>query len=96
MTTLAILLAALAPAAPAQVAVKDNAFRPRTVAVRAGQSVTWRWTGRNRHDVWFEDGPRRCPRKRTGKCTRRFRERGSFEYFCTLHGSMTGLVRVRR
>jgi plastocyanin len=94
MTTLALVLLTLAPAAPAQVTVQDNAFRPRVVTVRVGRAVTWRWRGRRRHDVWFEDERRPCRRQRRGSCTRRFRRRGSVEYFCTLHGSMTGLVRV--
>ncbi len=96
MTTLALVLLTLAPAAPAQVTVQDNSFRPRTVTVAVGRAVTWRWRGRRRHDVWFDGGRRPCPRQRSGRCTRRFRRRGSVEYFCTLHGSMTGLVRVRR
>ena len=89
------VLAAAAPG-PAQVSIVDNAFRPRTLAVRRGRAVTWRWQGRRRHDVWFASGQSRCRARRAGSCTRRFRRAGRYEYFCTLHGSMTGLVRVRR
>jgi plastocyanin len=96
MTTLAILFAALAPTPAPPVVIKDNKFLPGIVSVKKGRTVTWRWTGQNRHDVWFSEGPRNCSRRRSGTCTRRFNKRGSFEYFCTLHGSMTGLVKVRR
>ncbi len=93
-----IALAVLAAVAPghAEVSVVDNAFRPRTLAVGRGHAVTWRWLGRRRHDVWFEDGPARCRARLSGRCTRRFARVGSYDYFCTLHGSMTGRVRVLR
>lgn len=93
---LAVLAAAAPGTEPAQISIVDNAFRPRTLAVRRGRGVTWSWQGRRRHDVWFTSGPRRCRPRRSGRCTRRFRRAGRYDYFCTLHGSMTGLVRVRR
>lgn len=91
-------LAALAVAAPgpAPVAIVDNHFRPRLVTVPPGRAVRWRWAGRRRHNVWFERGPRMCPTRRSGRCTRTFHKTGAYDYFCTLHGSMTGRVRVRK
>jgi plastocyanin len=74
----------------------DNAFRPRTLAVRRGRPVTWRGLGRRRHDVWFEGGPPRCRPRMSGTCTRRFSRARTYDYVCTLHGSMTGQVRVLR
>jgi plastocyanin len=93
-----IALAVLAVAAPghSEVSIVDNAFRPRTLAVRRGRPVTWRWLGRRRHDVWFEGGPPRCRPRMSGTCTRRFSRAGTYDYVCTLHGSMTGQVRVLR
>jgi plastocyanin len=91
----ALTVLAVAVPGPAQVAVVDNAFRPRTLAVERGRAVLWRWSGRRRHDIWFERGPRRCTARRSGRCTRRFTRAGTFDYPCTLHGSMTGRVRVR-
>jgi plastocyanin len=89
------VLASVAPG-PAEVAVVDNAFRPRTLTVKRHRAVTWRWSGRRRHDVWFEAGPARCRPRLSGRCTRRFRRVGRYDYFCTFHGSMTGRVRVLR
>jgi len=96
----AIAAALVAAAAPGQVAVTDHGFRPRTLAVKRGQAVTWTWTGRRRHDVFVWSGPERgrpapCRRRRAGSCTRRLPVRGTYDYACTLHGSMTGRVRVR-
>ena len=89
------VLAVVAPG-PAQVTIVDDAFRPRTLTVSRGRAVTWRWLGRRRHDVWFAEGPARCRPRRSGTCTRRFARAGRYEYFCTLHGSMAAVVRVRR
>jgi len=96
VTVTAVILAA---AAPGPVTVSDRGFRPRRIVVERGQAVTWAWKGRRRHDVYFWSGPRRgrplgCGRRRTGTCTRRFRVAGTYDYVCTLHGSMTGRVRV--
>ena len=92
----AIAVVAIAAPGHAHVAVVDNAFKARAVTVRRGGAVTWRWRGHRRHDVWFQSGPARCSSRRSGTCTRRFRRAGRYEYFCTIHGTMTGVVRVRR
>ena len=105
MKPLAILIALLALAAPAaagdrSVAVRDNLFKPRSLTVGKGGTVTWSWRGRRRHNVYFYSGPsagrpRGCSSRRSGTCTRRFRRRGTYGYVCTLHGTMVGSVTVR-
>jgi plastocyanin len=104
----AVWVAAHAPAAWAPevvragaraVSVGDNYFRPSRVRVRRGGAVTWTWTGRARHNVYFVGGPRRirtCRARRHGRCTRRFTRRGAYRYVCTFHGSMVGRVAVIR
>jgi plastocyanin len=98
VTTLLVLIAAV-PAGEASgrhVKVGDNYYRARTVHVSKGSTVTWRWAGRRRHDVYFTHGHiARCKSRRHGSCTRRFRRRGTFTYVCTLHGNMAGRVVVR-
>jgi plastocyanin len=88
-----------ARAAATPVSIGDNYFKPRKVRVRRGASVTWRWRGSRRHNVYFTSGtrrPRTCAARRTGRCTRRFGRAGVYGYVCTFHGSMTGRVVVRR
>jgi plastocyanin len=97
LTVVAVLASA---AAPAPAIVTDRGFRPRALAISRGRAVVWTWRGRRRHDVYFVSGPRRgrprsCGRRRSGSCTRRFRAAGTYGYVCTLHGTMTGRVRVR-
>lgn len=99
----ALAVAAVALAGPAQaggthVRVGDNYYRARTVHIHKGSTVTWRWAGRRRHDVYFTSGrhrPGRCTSRRRGSCSRRFPRRGTYSYICTLHGDMTGRVVVR-
>jgi len=89
-------------AAATRVKVGDNYFKARTASVRRGRTVTWVWRGDSPHNVVFGKRPRgaRKPRgcriQTNGKCVRRFRsKRGTYSYRCTLHGSMTGKIRVR-
>jgi plastocyanin len=82
------------------VKVGDNYYRAHSVRIRRGSTVTWRWAGHRRHDVYFTRAPRggkprRCSSQRRGKCSRKFRKRGTYSYVCTLHGDMAGRVRVR-
>ena len=81
--------------------IGDNFYKPRALTVAKGAKVTWRWDGRRRHDVYFVSGPRsgrprRCAAQRHGSCSRRFKKAGRYGYVCTIHGSMTGKVIVRR
>ena len=95
--TLGLALVLLAAASPGPVAVTDDAFRPRTLTVGRGQAVTWTWRGRRQHNVTFSRGrPAACSTRRSGRCTRRFRRAGRYDYVCLLHGGMSGRVTVRR
>ena len=111
LCALAIGIVCVAIAAPAALGggvhasrtakIGDNFYRPRSLTVAKGGTVTWRWDGRRRHDVYFTSGPRsgrprRCGAQRHGKCSRRFKKAGRYGYVCTIHGSMTGKVVVRR
>ena len=111
LCVLALGVACLAVAAPAALGggahasraakIGDNFYRPRALTVAKGGTVTWRWDGRRRHDVFFTSGPRSgrprpCRAQRHGNCARKFRKAGRYGYVCTIHGSMTGKVVVRR
>ena len=91
----ALAVLSMAAPGPAQVTVVDNDFKPGLVTVRPGRAVKWTWSGERRHNVWLERGPRGCGVRRSGSCTRTFRKTGAYDYYCTLHGSMAGRVRVR-
>jgi plastocyanin len=106
-----VLLAALsgtllvtAPALSARRSVKvgDDYFvragSPPTVSVRRGDTVVWRWQGRNRHNVRATSGPQRfrSPIKSSGTYSRRLTRRGTYRIVCDLHPpNMRMTLRVR-
>lgn len=83
--------------APAQntVQVKDNFFDPATLTVSAGQRVTWQWAGSNPHNVtWVTtSGAGNSPTQTTGTYSRDFSAAGTYEYYCTIHGTPTSGMR---
>ena len=88
-------LAVPALAAGPTVRVKDNFFKAKTVHIRKGTTVTWRWAGSRRHDVTFRRF--HSTLKRKGTYRHKFTKRGTYHYLCSVHSSkgMTGKVVVR-
>lgn len=93
----------------ATVTMKLIAFKPETIDVKAGQSVTWRQTDPGFHTVTSgtveqgasdvatkPDGRFDSGQLATGKSfTFTFDEPGTYPYFCTIHpATMRGQVRV--
>ena len=77
--------------------VIDNSFRPASLEVAAGTEVVWENRGRNAHDVLPVDGDDwgvaadQFQPKAT--YSHRFTEAGTYEYYCSLHGTTTkGMV----
>jgi plastocyanin len=81
-----------AGATSASVSVQDFSFTPATVTVGQGESVTW--TFHSMHtttsDQRFWDSGMRS----SGSYLVTFADAGTFGYHCSMHPSMTGLVRV--
>jgi plastocyanin len=73
--------------------VRDNSFSPRSLSVRRGDTVRWRWSGRNPHNVVGRGF--RSPVKRTGTYSRRFSRRGSYRVVCTIHTGMRQTITAR-
>jgi plastocyanin len=70
-------------------------FQPATVDVSAGGTVTWSFEGIH-HTVTFTTAgaPEDVPLLQDGSATRTFPNNGVFEYRCSIHTSMAGVVRV--
>jgi nitrite reductase (NO-forming) len=91
----------------AEVRTVLNSYWPKVVEVPAGTEVTWiqednldlldgEYTGR--HNVVGISGPNRFASeimRHADQFTHRFDEPGEYEYICTLHPYMRGIVRVR-
>jgi len=79
------------PPAGATVQVVDNSFNPTSATVAAGGTVTWQWAGSAQHNVtWVnQSGTSDSPTQTTGTYTRNFSAAGTYDYFCSLHGTAT-------
>ena len=89
-----------ADAATFNVTVKNFEFEPKTVNIRAGDTVRWTWADEG-HSVTSgtsctSDGRFNSGIKSTGTFTRTFTQTGQFTYFCIPNCSsgMTGTVKV--
>ena len=87
----AAVLAAQAPAAERSIKIGDDFYvrkgDPPTVTVVKGTRVTWRWTGREKHNLAVTRGPARfnSPSKEKGTYSRTMRRTGTYTIVCTIH-----------
>jgi plastocyanin len=102
IATTALVAATPAAAATRTVRLGDDWFvrdgSPRTVSVGKGDTVRWRWTGRDQHNVAVQSGPARfqSPLKRSGTFSRKLRRRGTYRIICSIHQpDMRMTLRVR-
>jgi len=105
-TTLTLIVAVLVVGAcssdtsgPSQnqttVNVNDDSFAPGALTVTTGATVTWDWKGGNPHNVtWVGAGaPAASATQTTGTYQRTFSAAGTYDYYCTVHGTPTSGMR---
>ncbi|MGH2967983.1 MAG: cupredoxin domain-containing protein [Solirubrobacteraceae bacterium] len=105
----ALLVAALSAVLASQalaartVRVGDDFFVRKggvpTVTVTKGTKVTWRWTGKETHNVAVTKGPARFQSsyKKKGRFSRTLRKTGTYTIVCSIHQpDMTMKLRVVR
>ncbi|MGW3168588.1 cupredoxin domain-containing protein [Streptomyces sp. NPDC001153] len=88
---------AAAPVSANAVAIKNFAFSPATLKVKAGTTVTWTNEDTDAHTVTSagSGGPLHSPALAThGTYSYTFTKPGSYAYVCTIHPFMTGTVEV--
>ena len=94
----AVALAAVpAFAAVRTVRVDDNVFGPKSLSIRSGDTVRFRWVGDAPHNVTRTRGPRftTIRNRRSGTISRRLTRRGLYRLTCTIHPGMDMRLRVR-
>jgi plastocyanin len=104
LSLVALALAVVVPsvsAAPFEVLVKDNFFKPKLVEIKKDRKVTWVWKGTNLHNVAIKRAGtskviKRSALKDSGKFTYQFTRTGTFRVICEIHEKMTMKVVVRR
>ena len=97
------LLAVPALAATRSVKVGDNYYVRKgsvpTVTVKKGTTVTWRWAGKEMHNVSVTKGPVkfRSSFKSSGTYSKRVTRTGTYTIVCTIHQpDMAMKLRVTR
>ena len=72
------------------------AYRPGTLTVKPGTTVTWTNTDATAHTVTASNGAFSSPQLRKGGgYARRFARTGRFASICALHPQMKGVVVVK-
>ena len=88
---------AIGDAAGKTVTVGDDFFSPKTMTVKKGTTVTWKWVGDAPHDVKasgaakFSSG---SP-KTSGTYKRKLVKTGTYRILCSVHPSMRQTIKVR-
>jgi len=78
----------------AAVSIKDFAFNPETLTVKAGTTVIWTNNDSAAHDIKIADIT--SPMMATGETFEyKFDSPGTYEYSCGVHPSMKGTVIVQ-
>lgn len=79
-----------------RVDIEGFAFRPATLTVPAGTTVTWENLDSTVHDVTSTDGGFTSSGDMGGGATYQytFEEEGEYPYFCAHHPDMTGTIIV--
>jgi plastocyanin len=94
----AAVLAIPAFAATKTVRVDDDFFSPRTVTVKKGDTIKWRWVGENPHNVKSTSGPAKINSgspKTSGTYSRKMTKKGTYKVVCVVHPNMKGTIRVK-
>jgi plastocyanin len=104
----AALLVSAAPALAAPrktVKIGDNYFLPKTLSVKRGTTVTWKWPGFETagdvHDVKLKSGPKHVkkfhsqPAASDYSFKRKLTVPGKYSIVCTLHEDMKMTIRVK-
>jgi plastocyanin len=84
------------PGAAATVAVRDNRFGERRVAIEAGSVVAWSWASGSSHNVTALDRGFGSATQRRGSFRARLTQPGVYRFACSLHAPgmrMTVVVR---
>ncbi|MBV8066511.1 MAG: cupredoxin family copper-binding protein [Candidatus Eremiobacteraeota bacterium] len=90
-----LLLPALALSTPT-VEIKNDAYSPPTLTIRAGETVTFSNEDDDAHTVTATDGSFDSKGLDTGGIWRhKFDKPGAYAYFCELHPFMKGTIVVK-
>jgi plastocyanin len=79
----------------AVVDLKNIQFSPSEVTIAAGGTVVWKNSDLPKHTVTFEDYSFDMTIEKGEETKRTFSSPGVYDYYCSIHPSMTGRVTVK-
>ena len=84
-------------AATKSVAVKDDFFSPKSMSVKKGTTVVWKFQGKSPHNVSVTSGPAafRSGNQTKGTYKRKLTKKGTYNILCTIHPGMTQKITVK-
>jgi YVTN family beta-propeller protein len=89
-------VSAAAPAGGTKVSIANFAFAPATLAITAGETVTWSNDDGAPHGLAYPDGAKGIDVLLPGASfSRTYDKPGTFDYLCAVHPYMTGKVVVQ-
>jgi plastocyanin len=97
LTVVFAAASSIAFAATRTVLVKDSYFTVKTMTVKRGTKLTWKWAGYLNHNVAVKSGPVRFHSRTQyrGTYSHRFLRKGTYRLFCSIHPFMKMTVVVR-
>ena len=80
-----------------KVTVGDNFYSPSAITISKGTRAKFNWTGGNRHNVRLKKGPGKKFRSKTTRSNgvnykRKFKKRGTYKLFCSIHSDEMNLT----
>ena len=97
LVTSAIVAAAAAPAPTVDLDIAKFAFTPKEITVAPGTTIVWTNRDETPHSVASNDKSFASKGLDTDdKFEHTFASEGDFNYICTVHPFMTGVVHVRK
>lgn len=93
--TSAVTVTGVLPDRVAITATVDNVFLPKTIVISRGGQVTFNILGTANVNFLEAGAPPNILTMTASVVDRTFTVAGDFNYTCSLHGGMTGLVKVR-
>jgi plastocyanin len=93
LCTAGLLAAVSAPALGSGPSVKVSGYKftPKTLHIKKGTTVTWKWSAANddKHNVTFHGFHSKSQERGTFRHT--FKRKGTYTYVCTFHAKSHGM-----
>jgi plastocyanin len=83
------------PETPGKISIKNIQFKPTTITIKAGETVTWMNDDDRDHTVIADDGSFKSGKIGSGeKYSFKFPKKGKYTYSCSYHPRMKGVIVV--